>query len=101
MVIYTTTDKKDQMQKYLETLEEWELLWDMECNPSKCEPITFGRKRSNRVNSNLTLHNVTIPRVQEIKYLGVKLEPTLRWNSNTDFVTVKAVGKVGFIHHHH
>ena len=96
-VIYTTTDKKDQLQKDLKTLEEWELHWDMEFNPSKCEHITFGRKRSNRLNNSYTLHNVSIPRVQEIKYLGVKLEHTLRWNSNTDYVTGKAAGKVGFI----
>ena len=96
-VIYTTADKRDQLQADLRALQDWEALWDMEFNPSKCEHITFTRKKSKRSNNSYSLHNTSIPKVQEIKYLGVKLEHSLRWNSNTEYLSGKASGKVGFI----
>ena len=69
----------------------------MEFNPSKCEHITFTMKRSMSRTTSYTLHNQVIPKVDNIKYLGVKMEKTLKWNLNTDYIRQKAASTLGFI----
>ena len=96
-VIYAPNKNSVQLQCDLIALQNWEACWDMEFNPSKCEHITFSRKRANKSKNNFTLHGTIIPKVQQTKYLGVKLEQTLCWNANTNYISGKAAGKVGFI----
>ena len=96
-VIYNTVNNKQQLQQDLTALEEWETAWRMEFNPIKCEHIRFSRKRTNAVDNSYTLHNITMPKTSTVKYLGVKLEGSLRWNENTSFVTSKASSRLGYI----
>ena len=39
-------DKSEIIQKDLESLEKWEKLWDMSCNPSKCQVIHVTRRKT-------------------------------------------------------
>ena len=73
------------------------MAWGMEFNPIKCEHIRFGRKRTNAVDNSYTLHNITMPKTSTVKYLGMKLEGSLRWNEKTSFVTTKASSRLGYI----
>ena len=96
-ILYNTAGEHRQLQEDLVSLEKWEKRWDMEFNPSKCEHITFTRKRSMSRTTSYTLHNQVIPKVDNIKYLGVKMEKTLKWNLNTDYIRQKAASTLGFI----
>lgn len=96
-VLHTTTDNARKLQDDLDALEKWEAAWGMQFNPSKCQHIKFSRKRVHTIDNTFSLHNTPIPKKTDIKYLGVKLESSLRWNLNTEYVAGKASGKVGFI----
>ena len=96
-VIYSTTDKADELQKDLAALEKWEKEWDMKFNPTKCEHIKFSRKRKKTIDNTYVLHGIIIPQVNSTKYLGVKLEKDLRWNTNTNFISAKAASRLGFV----
>jgi hypothetical protein len=80
-IIYTTTDKSDQLQRDLLSLEDWETKWDMKFHPAKCETIRFSRKRSKATTMPYRLHDEEIPLVHSIKYLGVRLQSDLKWHS--------------------
>lgn len=96
-ILYTTADCSDELQKDLKSLEEWEKKWDMHFNPSKCEHITFSRKKSKARHNTYHLHGETIPKVNTVKYLGVKLHSSLKWNENTNYISNKANNTLGFI----
>ena len=56
-VTNTAANKRDQLQADPRALQDWETLWDMEFNPSKCEHITFTRKKSKISNKSYSLLN--------------------------------------------
>ena len=96
-VIYNTADKSHQLQKDLEALEDWEERWCMEFNPQKCEHLKFSRKRQRGLVNTFTLHQTTMDKTDAVKYLGVKLEKSLRWNQNISLIIGKASCKLGYI----
>jgi hypothetical protein len=69
----------------------------MEFHPSKCEVIRFSRKRTPTAQVTYTLHDECIPKVDSIKYLGVKIQDDLRWNRHIDYINGKASSTLGFI----
>lgn len=95
-VIYNTTENRQTLQNDLEALEKWEIDWNMQFNPSKCEFVKFSRKKSHDNNTYL-LHGIEIPRSDGVKYLGIKLENSLKWNKNTAYITNKAASRLGYI----
>ena len=81
-VIYNTSDNPQQLQDDLNAPQSWETFRKMEFNPLKCEHMHFSRKRTKGAEGQYILHNVQIPEVDGVKYLGVKLESSFRWNDN-------------------
>ena len=96
-VIYNTSDNSQQLQDDLNALQSWETSWKMEFNPLKCVHVKFSRKRTKGAENQYILHNVQIPKADGVKYLGVKLESSLRWNDNTTYITNKASSRLGYI----
>ena len=96
-MIYNTSDNSQQLQDDLNALQSWETSWKMEFNPLKCEYVKFSRKRTKGAENQYILHNVQIPKADGVKYLGVKLESSLRWNDNTTYITNKASSRLGYI----
>ena len=96
-IIYTTTDKSDQLQRDLLSLEDWETKWDMKFHPAKCETIRFSRKRSKATTMPYRLHDEEIPLVHSIKYLGVRLQSDLKWHSHITQITAKVSTILGFV----
>ena len=96
-VIYNTSDNRQQLQEDLVALERWETDWSMEFNPLKCEHVRFTRKRTKGVDNTYRLHDIAIPKVSGAKYLGVKLENSLRWNINTNYIVSKASSRLGYV----
>ena len=63
-IVYNTANNHQVLQDDFAKLEMWEDAWNMKFHPSKCQQITFSRKRQ-PANQSLT-HSA-----DQIKYLGV------------------------------
>ena len=81
-VIYNTSYNPQKLQDDLNAPQSWETSWKMEFNPLKCEYMNFSRKRTKGAESQYILHNVQITEADGVRYLGVKLESSFRWNDN-------------------
>ena len=95
-IAYNSASNHSTLQDDLNKLELWEQQWDMEFHPSKCQHIVFSRKRQ-PTDKVLNLHGTEIPKANDIKYLGVTLDPKLNWNKHIDNVTAKGNSTLGFI----
>ena len=80
----------------MRSLEKWEENWDMEFHPAKCQHISFSRKTSPS-QRNLTLHNLEIPKSDDVKYLGVTVDSKLRWHKHLSNIAAKGNSTLGFI----
>ena len=101
-LLYLTVNgakENEQLQEDLSALEEWERVWQMSFNPSKCSVIriTPGKKKSKKVfQSTYKLHNQVLEVTDASKYLGVKVTDDLTWSSHITEVAGKANRTLGF-----
>jgi len=84
------------MKEDLSALQEWETLWDMEFNPQKYKHLTITNK-TKPINSVYSIHNETLEKVSNAKYLGVTLNRKLKWNTHIDAICKKANQKRSFL----
>ena len=70
--IIRNTDDTDHLQADLKKLEEWESKWQMSFNVQKCYLLTVTKKH-NSIPTSYSLHNHTLERVPEAKYLGSEI----------------------------
>ena len=92
----TSADQSVTLQNDLNTLEKWELEWDMEFNPSKCQVIHVTR-RKHPFPTHYTLHGVQLESVSSAKYLGVDISNDLSWDNHINRSTTKANQTLGFL----
>ena len=69
----------------------------MEFHPAKCEYIRLSRKKNKAPAPNYKLHDEVRSTAKTIKYLGVKIQDDLKWNSHIEYITTKASNTLGFI----
>ena len=62
-VVYNTVENREQLQKDLHALEEWEKTWKMEFNALKCEHVKFSRKRQRGIDNEYKLHHICMLKV--------------------------------------
>ena len=93
---YNTANIHQVLQDDLARLEMWEDAWNMEFHPSKCQQITFSRKRQ-PANQSLYLHNTMIPKADQIKYLGVTLDTKTNWNAHVNNTASRGNSILSFI----
>ena len=96
----TVNGAKDNalLQEDLSALEEWERIWQMSFNPSKCSVIRITTGRRKKVyHSSYTLHGQKLEVVDSSKYLGVKVTSDLTWSSHIADVAGKANRSLGFL----
>ena len=95
-LLYLTVNgakENEQLQEDLSALEEWERVWQMSFNPSKCSVIriTPDKKKSKKVfQSTYNLHNQVLEVTDASNYLGVKVTVDLTWSSHITEVAGKA-----------
>lgn len=79
------------LNKELQLVYEWITNNKMVLNISKTKSIVFGTKYSLRSKPqlNLSLNNVAVEQVQEIKLLGVTLDSILSWSEHIDLLVQK------------
>ena len=92
----TKLAKSKQLQDDLDTLQEWEIDWDMEFNPGKCQVIHVTRSRSPHPSSYI-LHGQTLEVVSSAKYLGVDIASDLSLKPHITRITNTAKKSLGFL----
>ena len=86
----------EQLQADLDILQEWEIKWDMQFNPSKCQVIHVTRSRS-PLPTTYTLHGETLEAVASARYLGVDIANDLSWKTHVSRITNNANKSLGFL----
>ena len=97
--MYLALDKQadsEILQKDLEILENWEKLWDMSFNPSKCQVIHVTRRKT-PPQTKYHLHGCVLESVPSAKYLGVTISEDLKWSEHINNITKKANETLGFL----
>ena len=92
----SSTTEGQVLQTDLACLEQWEKMWDMQFNPSKCQVLHITRKVK-PLNTKYILHNVELESAPAAKYLGVTIADDLSWSPHIDNTTKKANQTLGFL----
>ena len=92
----TKSAESKQLQGDLDTLQEWELDWNMEFNPGKCQVIQITRSRS-PIPTQFSLHGQNIEVVNSARYLGVHIASDLSWKPLITRITNNANKSPGFL----
>ena len=90
--------RSSKVQDDLDRLQQWENVWQMSFNPTKCFVIRITKKR-NPIKANYSIHNqdLHVEFVKNGKYLGVALSDNLSWNTHVDDTTKKANNTLAFL----
>ena len=96
--IYLTPDSRhdsDCLQRDFNRLQAWELKWDMEFNPSKCQVVHLTSSRA-PFNTRYTLHGQVLEAGTSARYLGVDISNNLSWNTHVNRIASNANRFLGF-----
>ncbi len=85
-----------ELQRDLDSLQEWSERWGMRFNPGKCNVMRINRGK-NPHERYYSLCGVILAQVTEAKYLGVTISQDLEWSSHVAGVATKASRSLGFI----
>ena len=91
-----SSDDRESLQADLNTFQEYELAWDMELNPSKCQVLHIIRL-IHPLNTQYSLHGQVLEATDTAKYLGVSIAKDLSWNDHISSITSKANRTLGFV----
>lgn len=69
-----------KLQKSVNKVNEWTLLWRIKLNESKSTHINFTYKKINH--SQVTINNQVVPYANTAKYLGMNLDVKLKWKEH-------------------
>jgi hypothetical protein len=92
-----TPEDASKLQEDLDRLADWEVKWQMEFHPEKCQVLHITRNRTRRINSSYTLHGHTLEVVDAAKYLGITFTSDLSWNQQIQNVCKKATNTLNFL----
>lgn len=84
----------DRLQEDVDRLRNWANTWGMLFNAKKCVHMELGKPEPTH---RLFLGGDLIPTASVIKYLGVYIDHTLKWNSHITKITAKASRSLGMI----
>lgn len=82
------------LQEAMDRLEEWCSLWRISVNPEKSSAILMTRRRF-QPEGDVKMFDRVIPWVNQVKYLGVILDKTLRFGPHLDYTVAKAKAVIG------
>ena len=86
-----------ELQKDLNSLEDWEQTWQMHFHPEKCQVIHMCTNKRFRKYPTYKLHGHTLEAVESAKYLGVTISEDLSWTPHVDNTASKALKTLGFL----
>jgi len=82
------------LQEDVNILERWSILWCMPFNADKCQHMQVGKEVPD---FRLILNQKYLPITNEIKYLGVLVNSSLKWDGHIDNIEKQASKKLGMI----
>ena len=85
-----------EFQHNLDNLQHWSNKWNMQFNTDKCSVMFFGSSPL-IVNTHYTLCGNVLQVVDHIKYLGVTISNTLKWEKHINNTLTKAWKILGLI----
>ena len=91
-----TVQDQLQLQKDLNTLEQWAKKWGMEFNAKKCDIMRISRS-SKPLQHLYSIGGEILSEVHKAKYLGITLPDTLTWSPYVSETVNKASGKITFL----
>ena len=97
--MYLAVQKQEDsatLQNDLNNLQEWEQLWDMEFNPSKCQVLHIARSRK-PIHRNYTMHGQVLESVDYARYLGVDISSDLNFSNHINRIRANASKSLGFL----
>lgn len=89
-------EDRAQLQDMLSLIQNWGVANGLLLNASKCNVITFSRKRDS-ICHNYHLADTELKRVNEVIDLGVLLNSGVNLNAHVDFVSSKAMSILGLV----
>lgn len=72
----------ENIQEHLYEVENWLNKWKLKVNENKSVHVTFSLRKGQC--PPITLNDITIPQVNEVKYLGVHLDKRLTWKKHIE-----------------
>ena len=90
----TTMNDFSALQDNVTALFNWSKTWGMPFNPKKCAHMVIGNEEAQ---STLTIDGAKIPKVANMKYLGVTIQSNLKWDSHILNITKKANKTLGML----
>ena len=89
------------LQDDLNSLDKWEMDWQMKFNVSKCHSMRVTRLHpSNHIQFSYTQHQQTLEQVQSAKYLGLTITDNLDSGQHISEIACKAIKTLGFLRRH-
>ena len=85
-----------KLQQDLDQLQQWEVDWQMEFNPKKCQALHVTNKR-NIIKASCNIHGHILEETDTAKYLGVNIHHKLSWNHHIQKVISKANSTPAFL----
>ena len=92
----SSTTEGQVLQTDLACLEQWEKMWDMRFNFSKCQVLHITRKVK-PLNTKYIVHNVELESALAAKYLGATIADDLSRSPHIDNTTKKANQTLRFL----
>ena len=83
------------MQEALDAVERWTYKWGLALSPAKTQAIVFTNRRI--VSPRLLLHNLEIPFVTSVKFLGVIFDTRLTWKRHIDYVYSRCLSDLNLL----
>ena len=85
-----------KLQNDLDIFQEWERVWDMEFNPSKCQTLYITRSRW-PFKSTYTMHGQVLVSVDSARYLGMDIASDLNFSQHVNRTTSNASKSLGYL----
>ena len=86
----------ETLQKDIDSLTSWTNTWQMNFHPSKYFVMSITNKR-NPIKHDYKILGQTLEHVDNIPYLGVHLDKSLKWKHHVEHIVAKANRSLGFL----
>ena len=89
-------DDCDILQKDMNSLLSWADQWQINFHPEKCIVMSITNKRS-PLHYDYSMSGHCLKRTESVRYLGVQLNASLKWNHHIELIVAKANRSLGFL----